>query len=771
MKKLLVLTLLSLILASCAPASSVIYPIKTGQIPDTGVKPAPADTASPSTGLPNFEHIVLVMLENRDYASVIGNPQMPQINALATNNVLLSNYYAVTHPSLPNYLALMSGSTQGLTSDCTDCFVNQPNLADEIEASGRTWKAYEENMPSPCFLGNQGDYAQKHNPLLYFDSIRLDATRCDRSIVPLTSLDSDLASNSLPNFALIAPNLCNSGHSCSDSVADQWAGDLIARLQASPALSANSLIVLAFDEGSDKSTQGCCGLTLPAGGKVAVILVSPSALPDVTDNTPYSHYSLLKTILLAWNLPLLGQTTQASTQAITAPWVGLTGQPAAPNPPSPANPTPGSVTPANSTPASTATPSIQTPVVPVSGIPAGFKSHVCATSAPSSADYSVKVCFSDPSNGSSLNGDAFVTVTASITGTNPGVQRIQFRLGGAYLLTSFASPYTFSLPTEKWMDGKYVLTASAVLRDGYTSDAAGIEVQFSNGNASTPANSGTFTPATGSLPSAGRSFLVAATGDGAGGEPSSGKVINLIKTVNPNLFLYLGDVYESGSIAEFQNWYGSGSSFFSSLRTITDPTIGNHEYTNGVLGAGYFDYWNNIPNYYSFNAGGWHFISLNSNGAYVDVNPKSDQFTWLQQDLAANAPACTIVFYHHPIFNIGAEKPNLAMLSIWALLAQYHVSIVLNGHDHDYQRWVPLDGTGMPSPNGITEFVAGGGGHGIQTFTKTDRRVAYSNDTNPAAFGVLILDLSQTQAGFDYFSTEGLDLDSGVIPCKSNSTP
>jgi hypothetical protein len=137
--------------------------------------------------------------------------------------------------------------------------------------------------------------------------------------------------------------------------------------------------------------------------------------------------------------------------------------------------------------------------------------------------------------------------------------------------------------------------------------------------------------------------------------------------------------------------------------------------------------------------------------------------------LAANAKSCTIVYYHHPLFNIGPEGLTTAMSSIWSLLAQYGVTIVLNGHDHDYQRWVPLDGTGQPNPTGVTEFVVGSAGHGIQTITKTDSRVAYSNDTAPAAFGVLLLQLSQSSASFTYQNTNGSSLDSGIIPCVNAS--
>jgi acid phosphatase len=215
----------------------------------------------------------------------------------------------------------MSGDTQKITSDCNDCFVNQTNLADLIEASGRTWKTYQEDMPSPCFIGDAKLYAQKHNPLLYFDSIRLNPTRCDRSIVPLTQLDSDLAAKQLPNFAFIMPNLCNSGHDCAPEKADTWVNDMVGKLQASPAFGKNTLIIVAYDEAEKNNVGSCCGLGNKAGGRVAAILISPQAKPGFTDNTEYSHYSLLKTILMAWDLPGLGKTQAAATLPIEAPWI------------------------------------------------------------------------------------------------------------------------------------------------------------------------------------------------------------------------------------------------------------------------------------------------------------------------------------------------------------------------------------------------------------------------------------------------------------------
>ena len=333
------------------------------------------------------------------------------------------------------------------------------------------------------------------------------------------------------------------------------------------------------------------------------------------------------------------------------------------------------------------------------------------------------------------------------------------------MLTDFQSTYAFVLPTTKWQDGAYTIAAEAVMRDGYiTANRASISLSFNNGITQPPVNQNTFTPSTGSTPPDGSPFIVAATGDGADGGTYAASVASLATSFNPNLFLYLGDVYEDGTVAEYYNWYGTGGTNFNSLYSITDPTIGNHEYT-GSQAPGYFDYWNNVPNYYSFDAGGWHFISLNSNASRFPVDINSAQYAWLSQDLAANSGACTIVYFHHPLFNIGPEGPTTAMSDIWALMAQNNVSIVLNGHDHDYQRWVALDANGQPSPSGITEFVAGGGGHGTQTILNSDSRVVYSNDLSPQAFGALKLALNPGGASFAYINSSGIILDSGVVPC------
>lgn len=395
-------------------------------------------------------------------------------------------------------------------------------------------------------------------------------------------------------------------------------------------------------------------------------------------------------------------------------------------------------------------------------------SNACVTSSPTPATFTVKLCFTSPQDNAQLTGDVTVTVTATITGKTSGLQRMTFYLNGAYLLTDYQSPYTFTLPTTHWVDGSYTLSVEALTHGTFTTQRANLALNFANGIETAPVNNNQFHVTSGKSTSGGGPFVVAAVGDGAGGEVNATKVVKELTSINPDLLLYLGDVYEKGTFTEFYNHYGPQGTNFSIFRSITDPTVGNHEYTTGSA-KDYFFYWDNIPSYYSFDAGGWHFIDLNSNGSYVPISSKSAQYQWLVADLAAHTQACTIVYYHEPVFNIGPEGSAKQMVPVWALLAQHHVSIVLNGHDHDYQRWVPLDGQGNPAPDGVTEFIAGGGGHGIQTFTKQDSRVAFSSDANPATFGALKLELNASGAAFTYINTAGSILDSGVIPCQKTT--
>jgi phospholipase C len=332
-KRLLLLFLLLIqILTACLPVSRtavppVLPPPSTGSpVPLATISSlAPSLTSHPT--VPDFTHIVVIFFENREFDSVIGNRLMPYYNQLAGENTLLTQYYAVTHPSLPNYIAAFGGDTFGINSDCTKCFVQAPSLADQIEASGRTWRAYLEDMPRPCFVGDTLTYAQKHDPFIYFDPIRQDVACCKRSIVPLTQLDTDLAAGKLPNFVYLMPNLCNSAHdapinpACGLGVADHWLAGTIQKLLAylQPRAAAEPyLIILTWDEG--QGNHSCCGLPAKAGGRVATVLISPLARGGFQDATPYTHYSLLKTIETSWSLPFLGHAADPGNVVITAPW-------------------------------------------------------------------------------------------------------------------------------------------------------------------------------------------------------------------------------------------------------------------------------------------------------------------------------------------------------------------------------------------------------------------------------------------------------------------
>jgi len=284
------------------------------------VPPLSAPSPTPNPAIPNFNHIVVIIFENKEFESVIDSPDAPYINQLARENTLLTEYYAITHPSLPNYIALIGGDTYGYTTNCTNCPVTATNLADLVERSGRSWMTYQESMPGDCVIWDfKKQYASKHNPFMYFSSILNDKKRCREHIEELSNLFKDEAKGDLANFIFITPNLCNAGHDCTLTTADTWLGEILPSLEESlQAESDNYLIIVTWDEGStDKS---CCELQEKAGGKIATILISPQAKNEFKDTTQYTTYSLLRTISEAWGLPLLGHAADDSNVPILTPW-------------------------------------------------------------------------------------------------------------------------------------------------------------------------------------------------------------------------------------------------------------------------------------------------------------------------------------------------------------------------------------------------------------------------------------------------------------------
>lgn len=269
---------------------------------------------------PPFDHIIVIMMENHSFSEIVGNPDAPFMNGLTAANPVAANYFGITHPSLPNYMAPTGGDTF-FTTNCSivvgGCSTDALSIVDRIEASGRTWKAYMEDMPSACFvgdnypvLGSPPAYKEKHNPFIHFDLIRNDPPRCNR-IVPYTQLTADLPA--LPNFVWITPNMCNDMHdTCSPDLTevqfgDNWLSVEVPRIQSSASCAApqTCLIIITFDEGN-------AGLDPPEDNHVLTLFVKAGPRP-ADSNTAYDHYSLLRTIEDSWGLATLTANDAAAT--------------------------------------------------------------------------------------------------------------------------------------------------------------------------------------------------------------------------------------------------------------------------------------------------------------------------------------------------------------------------------------------------------------------------------------------------------------------------
>lgn len=296
------------LLAAAAIAASILAIAACGAgssdpPPPCGGTAKPGGGAGARAPVPRFSHVVVVAFENKAYGDVIGARDAPTFNRLAREDALLTRYCGVAHPSLPNYLALVSGSTHGVTDDCTDCPVAGRSLADSLDAVHRTWKTYAEGLPRGGFTGGgAGRYAKKHDPFAYFTNVTRDRRRLAR-IVPLSRLDGDLAARGLPDFSLVVPDLCHDMHDCSVSTGDRWLGGFLPRLLSSPQLR-GGVVFIVFDEGDSGDHAG-------GGGHTIALAVGPTVRAGARATAPLTHYSLLRTIEDAWSLPRLGRSAAA----------------------------------------------------------------------------------------------------------------------------------------------------------------------------------------------------------------------------------------------------------------------------------------------------------------------------------------------------------------------------------------------------------------------------------------------------------------------------
>jgi len=252
--------------------------------------------------VPSFGHVIVVVFENKTRDEVLDSRSAPAFNAFARGGAVLSGYRGVTHPSLPNYLALVSGSTHGIARDCTSCTVPGRSLADTLEAGGSTWKTYAEGLPRPGWTGaSKGRYAKKHVPFLYFRRV-LSRPAQMRQVVPLRELWLDLAARRLPEFALVVPNLCHDMHDCPVTAGDRWLRSFMPPLLRL----ADTVVFVVFDESSG------------ADPRVPALALGPLVRPGSRFRPALTHYGLLRTIEDGLGLPRLGRSARAGP--VTGIW-------------------------------------------------------------------------------------------------------------------------------------------------------------------------------------------------------------------------------------------------------------------------------------------------------------------------------------------------------------------------------------------------------------------------------------------------------------------
>jgi acid phosphatase len=265
---------------------------------------APTATSSPAAaragGLPTPAHVVVVVFENKNVADVIGSADAPYLNELAGHGASLTEAFGVTHPSQPNYLALFSGSTQGVTDDSCPQSFSTPNLAEQLRAAKRSFTGYSEGLPSAGYTGcRAGQYARKHNPWADFPALPASVNQ------PLTALPKDFSA--LPTVAFIIPDLCGDMHNCTVAQGDAWARAHLSAYVAW-ARTHDSLLIVTFDE-----DDGSADNHIPA------LLVGPMVRPGRTVQR-VDHYGLLRTIEDMYGLPPLGEA--ASARPLTGIWTG-----------------------------------------------------------------------------------------------------------------------------------------------------------------------------------------------------------------------------------------------------------------------------------------------------------------------------------------------------------------------------------------------------------------------------------------------------------------
>jgi acid phosphatase len=243
--------------------------------------------------VPSSNPVVVVVLENHSYSSVIGNASMPYLNCLANKYALATQYYANTHPSIGNYFELTTGRVVTNNDNFTGT-ITTDNIVRHFLTKGVTWKSYAEGLPSTGYTGgNTGSYVKRHNPFAYFSDVANSSQKAN--LVPFSHFAGDLANHRLPDFSFVVPNICDDAHNCSLATADSWLKSHLAPLIASSDFQKSGLLVITFDESvTSDTTHG--------GGRIATIIVSPKVKRGLKSTTLFQHQNTLKLVMKALGL-------------------------------------------------------------------------------------------------------------------------------------------------------------------------------------------------------------------------------------------------------------------------------------------------------------------------------------------------------------------------------------------------------------------------------------------------------------------------------------
>ncbi|MDX6547958.1 MAG: phosphatidylinositol-3-phosphatase [Gaiellales bacterium] len=265
---------------------------------------------------PGIDHVVVIVMENHSYGDLIGPAgsaaaaRAPYLNGTLKKRCgLATNYHAVTHPSLPNYIALVAGTTGGISSDCTACTTSAGSLLEQLRQNGRGWRVFAESMPSNCSGAGTSRYVKRHNPPTYFPRLAADCAHWD---VPMGGATAGGFATALRNdwlraYTMVVPDMCNDMHDCPIATGDAWLSRWIPRIAATAGYQqGHTVVLLTWDEGEGSGYAGGVDCLAHLGNPschVPALVLSATTPAGARSATLFSHYSLLRTAQALLGMP------------------------------------------------------------------------------------------------------------------------------------------------------------------------------------------------------------------------------------------------------------------------------------------------------------------------------------------------------------------------------------------------------------------------------------------------------------------------------------